>query len=239
MVPIDCGQSRRATRLDPHSTRVLLIYREADRLPPYETAARAADLIPVSILPEESFAMDEFDGVILTGGTDIDPALYGETRQRETDVPDPDRDAAEVSLVRQALERDMPILAICRGHQLLNVALGGTLVQHMEGHQQRTEDRSLPAHNIAIKSGTLLNEIADAEIWPVNSRHHQAIKSLAPDLRVAAVDERDNTIEAIYHPKRRFVLGVQWHPEDQIFRYPEQLDLFRALATAKRRIESS
>lgn len=239
MLPIDCGQSRRATRLDPHSTRVLLIYREADRLHPYETAARAADLIPVSILPNESFVIDDFDGVILTGGTDIDPALYGETRHSQTDEPDTERDAAEVSLLHQALERDIPILAICRGHQLLNVALGGTLVQHIEGHQQRPDDRSLRAHDIAIKSGTLLDEIADAESWPVNSRHHQAIESLAPDLRVAAIDERDNTIEAVYHPNRRFVLGVQWHPEDQVFRYPEQLALFGALAMAKRRIEGS
>ncbi len=239
MVPIDCGQSRRATGLDPHSIRVLLIYREVDRLPPYETAARAAGVTPVSILPGESFAIDDFDGVILTGGTDVDPALYGEKREPETDEPDTERDAAELSLVRQALERDVPILAICRGHQLLNVALGGTLMQHMGGHQHRPEDRSLAVHEIAIKSGTPLAEIAGVKSWPVNSRHHQAIKSLAPDLRVAAVDESDNTIEAVYHPNRSFVLGVQWHPEDQIIRYPAQLALFQALAMAKRRMEGS
>ena len=229
MVPIDCGQSRRATGPEPYSTQVLIIYREPERLPPYEAAVRAAGLTPVSTLPDASLIMDGFDGLLLTGGTDIDPALYGEARGAQTDEPDTERDAIEVALVHQALERDLPILAICRGHQLLNAALDGTLIQHMEGHAQRPTDRSVPAHEIAIESGSLLGKIAGEASWPVNSRHHQAIKSLAPDLRIAATDPRDNTIEAVYHPGKRYVLGVQWHPEDQVFRFPAQLALFRAL----------
>jgi putative glutamine amidotransferase len=233
MIPDDCRQSRKATGPDPHSTRVLVIYREPDRLPPYEAAVRAAGFTPVSKLPDASLTVAGFDALLLTGGTDVDPALYGESRSPETDEPDLERDAAEVRVLREALDRDIPILAICRGHQLLNVALGGTLAQHIEGHAHRPTDRSLSLHDIDIDPGNPLREISGSATWPVNSRHHQAISQLAPELRVAARDPRDQTIEAVYHPKKRFVLGVQWHPEDQIVRYPEQLALFRAIESER------
>lgn len=239
MVPFDCEQGRAATGAEPHSNRILMVYREPSRLPPYEAAARLAGLTPVSTLPEAIFDLEGFDGLMLTGGTDVDPASYGEQRQPETDEPDVARDKAEIALVHEALERDLPILAICRGHQILNVALGGTLTQHMEGHAVRPDDRSLPAHDVAIEPGTPLGEIAGVNTWHVNSRHHQAIKQLAPELKIAATDPRDKTIEAVYLPGKRFVLGVQWHPEDQVLRYPEQLALFRALAEAQRKMVSS
>lgn len=215
--------------------QVLLMYREPDRLPPYETAAAAAGLAYSSQLPSSSLTLQDASGLILLGGTDVNPALYGEEPHPETDPPDIERDTAEMALLWEALERDLPVLAICRGHQLMNVCLGGSLIQHIpnpDRHRQRNSDAALPAHEIAIEPGTLLSKIAGTKTWSVNSRHHQAIRVLGQGLRVAAVDPEDGTIEAVDMPDHRFVLGVQWHPEDQLTRFPEQLQLFRAFASA-------
>src|ERR1700682_4380979 len=128
-------------------------------------------------------------GLLLTGGSDVNPALYGETAAPETQPSDDVRDAAEAALIDEALARDLPLLAICRGMQILNVRLGGSLVQHLPGaarHVKRTPDRSLPAHSVVIEPGTLLANIAHRETWDVNSRHHQAVARLAPGLRVCA-----------------------------------------------------
>lgn len=218
--------------LDSHS-KVLLLYRAVDRLPPYAAAVRAAGIEPVLMQPGE--AIPEFSGLVLTGGSDVDPALYGQPPHAETDPPDRERDGAELELLRRAFQRDLPVLAICRGQQMLNVFLGGTLIQHLpsiERHQQRLPDKSLPAHPIAIQPEGLLGGIARADSWQVNSRHHQAIDTLGAGLKICAADPEDETIEAVYAPGRRFVLGVQWHPEDQIQRYPQQLEMFRAFAAA-------
>jgi len=218
--------------------QVLLLYREPDRLAPYETAVAAAGLEYSSQLPSSSLTLQDASGLILVGGTDVNPALYGEEPHPETDPPDIERDTVEMALLWEALERDLPVLAICRGHQLLNVCLGGSLIQHipnLDRHRQRNADASLPAHEIAIEPATLLSKIvsksANAKTCNVNSRHHQAIRVLGQGLRVAAADPEDGTIEAVDMPDHRFVLGVQWHPEDQVARFPEQLQLFRAFAS--------
>jgi putative glutamine amidotransferase len=218
---------------------VLLVYREHDEMLPYRAAAAAAGLHPACEVPSRRLSMEEFGGLILTGGTDVDPALYGEERRRETEPSDRERDDVESALLQAALERDLPVLAICRGLQLMNVALGGTLIQHLdppERHRVPHAKKETPAHAIRIEPDTLLSSIAGgAGIWQVNSRHHQAIQRLGAGLRVSATAAGDGIVEAIERPDKRFVLGVQWHPENQVFANPEQLKLFLSFAAARAR----
>ena len=191
---------------------------------PYEKAMAAAGL-KISYKP----SLDDAGGLLLMGGADVNPDLYGEDRAPETDEPDDDRDAIELWLLADALSRNLPILAICRGMQLLNVAHGGTLIQHLqpvEKHQVRSADKSSPVHPIKIVPGTILARIAGARL-EVNSRHHQAVGKVGGGLLVSARSD-DGLIEAIELPDRPFVVGVQWHPEDQ----PEHLPLFQAFAAA-------
>ncbi len=147
------------------------------------------------------------------------------------EVPDKERDAAEAALIDEALARDVPVLAICRGMQILNVHLGGSLIQHLPTaarHVRRTPDRGLPAHSVIIEPGTMLAGIAKKESWEVNSRHHQAVARLGKGLQ----DAEDGTIEGIELPGRRYVLAVQWHPENQQPDDPEQRKLFASFAQA-------
>ena len=152
------------------------------------------------------------DGLLLAGGTDIDPAMYGDPRQPETGEPDSDRDSVETVLLREALERDLPVLAICRGLQLMNAALGGTLVQHIEGHRHPNQP---DAHPITIASHSRLRSILGVDEFVVNSRHHQCADRVASGLVVVA-RAPDNVVEALEFPGKRFVLAVQWHPEDRM-----------------------
>lgn len=165
-------------------------------------------------------SLDGVSGLMLMGGTDVNPALYGEQRHPETEDPDDERDGREAALIREALARDLPILAICRGMQILNVQHGGTLLQHLETverHRQEPKDKGLSAHSIEIMPGKKLAGLAGSELRrEVNSRHHQAIARVGDGLVVSARDPRDNVIEAIERPDKRFVVGVQWHPENQI-----------------------
>jgi len=211
---------------------VLLVYRDYEDLPPYREAAAAAGLLAQCVVPSVNLDMEHFSGLLLTGGGDVDPALYGEERHPKTEESDRERDDVEIKLLQQALARDLPVLAICRGLQIVNVMHGGTLSQHIEAHEHRTDERSAPAHNIKIERNTLLAAIAGTDCWKVNSRHHQAIKTLGAGLRVSAVDPRDETIEAIERPDKRFVLGVQWHPENEVFAYPDRLKLFQRFGDA-------
>lgn len=170
------------------------------------------------------------------GGTDVNPTLYGEVRQSETDTSDDARDELECALIQEFLDRDLPLLAICRGIQILNVQHGGTLVQHLDStarHRVKTADRGLPAHQVEIVPGTKLAAIAgESRSWDVNSRHHQAIGKLGGGLRVSARDPEDGMIEAVERPDKRFVIGVQWHPENQSITDARQAKLFQALAAA-------
>jgi putative glutamine amidotransferase len=215
--------------------QVLVIYRESDKVAPYRDALLAAGVNPVLRDTSAPLSLDGFSGLVLTGGPDVDPALYGETRHSETDPPDRERDAVEAALLKDALARDLPMLAICRGLQILNVCQGGTLIQHLDSsqrHQRTGGRRDRPAHDVRIHPGTLLARIAGADSWQVNSRHHQAVKTVASDLRVSAVDSDDGTIEALEHPEKRFVLAVQWHPEDQALHDRRQLEIFRSFGAA-------
>ena len=215
--------------------KVLLVYREAHRAEAYREALLAARLTPTVALADDSLSLAGYHGLVLSGGSDVDPSQYGETRQEETEAPDHERDRVELRLIGEALREDTPVLAICRGLQILNVFHGGTLVQHIEPperHRRHEADASTAAHNITIEEGTLLSQISGTRSWAVNSRHHQAVKELGKELRVSARDSEDGTIEALERPGNKFVLAVQWHPEDQIRAYPEQLRLFQSFGAA-------
>ncbi len=222
-------------------TKILTIYRERIETEPYAAALRAAGLEPVLVSAGDPAAasLDGIDGILLMGGSDVDPALFGERRGAETEEPDPQLDAAECAAIAAAIERDIPILGICRGLQILNVQQGGTLTQHLptfERHRRRPADRATPAHRVSIVPGTQLASIADPALnWEVNSRHHQGIATLANSLTVSAVDDEDETIEAVERPGSRFVVAVQWHPENQAPVHPEQAKLFRTFAGACRK----
>lgn len=178
--------------------------------------------IPI-LLPHESDRADDYlsmvDALIITGGAfDVDPALFG-ARSRHQSVTTKDRRTTfELAVTRGAMARDMPMLGICGGEQLLNVVLGGTLIQHIpdevEGalkHEQTTP-RTEPGHSVEVTAGTLLHRIADRSELSVNSTHHQSVKDVGEDVVVNAVAP-DGVIEGIESPRFRFCLGVQWHPE--------------------------
>jgi gamma-glutamyl-gamma-aminobutyrate hydrolase PuuD len=173
------------------------------------------------------------DALLLTGGTDIDPRLFGEEAHAETDPPDRIRDNNEMGVLTEALARNVPVLAICRGVQLLNVHQGGTLIQHLASvrHDPEPADRGTVAHVVAVQPDTLLSDaVAEVSIG-VNSRHHQAIARPGQSLRVCALDLDENVIESVDYPGKRWVLGVQWHPEDQVDS-AAALRLFEAFARA-------
>jgi putative glutamine amidotransferase len=215
------------------SKTVLIPYTDRSYAEPYARAIEAAGAKALLEEARPGLRIGECSGLLLTGGTDVTPSLYGETAGPETQQPEALRDEVETALIEEALSHDIPVLAICRGMQLLNVQLGGSLIQHLADtgrHVQRTKDKSLPAHAVTIAPGTMLASIANRQTWDVNSRHHQAVGRLGNGLRVGAWDAKDHTIEAIELPERRFVVGVQWHPEDQAEKDAEQRKLFQSFA---------
>jgi len=205
----------------------------------YARALEAIGLELVLLAPPEQRSLREIgvEGLLLTGGTDVDPALYGQERAAETEFPDRQRDRMEKRLLREALQTDLPVLGICRGLQLLNVFHGGTLMQHhprQATHRVRTGDRSLPAHDVIVQPGTRLAGILDPGRCAVNSRHHQAADTVPYQLQVSA-RAPDGIVEALERKDRRFVLTVQWHPEDQVERDARQRKLFEAFKDALKR----
>jgi putative glutamine amidotransferase len=167
--------------------------------------------------PQET--LDTLDGLMLAGGADIDPTSYGQLAAPETVGTVPQRDAFEIALVRAAIARDMPVLGICRGMQLINVALGGTLHQHLPqrlGHDEHL--RSFGSfegsdHDVDLLEGSLAARAAGELRHVTKSHHHQGVDEVGEDLLVSGVATVDGLPEAIELPGRRFVLGVQWHPE--------------------------
>ena len=182
------------------------------------------------VVPPFEEGLDEtlgaLDGIIFSGGGDLDPGLYEADPHPETDAPRAARDAAELAMLKAALDRDMPVLAICRGSQVLNVARGGDLVQHLPeevGHEQhRHRPGEFSDHDVKVapesKLGLLLGEHA-----PVKSHHHQGFGRIGKGLREVAWAE-DGVVEGLEDPEKRFALGVLWHPEEG-----EDYALFKAL----------
>ncbi|XVS61431.1 gamma-glutamyl-gamma-aminobutyrate hydrolase family protein [Actinosynnema sp. CA-299493] len=184
---------------------------------------------PVLLPPVGTWDADSasfLDGLVLAGGADVDPALYGRPRDPRTGPARPERDAVELNLTRAALKLDLPLLAVCRGMQVLNVALGGTLVQHVDGHNPSP---AVYEHTgIAVAPGSALAGIVGLATT-VFCHHHQALDVLGDGLRVVAVAP-DGTVEAVELTGARFVLGVQSHPEADT----EDDRLFAALVGASR-----
>jgi putative glutamine amidotransferase len=167
--------------------------------------------------PDE--ALDLLDGLILAGGADIDPSTYGAPAHRETHGTVPERDTFEIALTRRALERDLPLLGICRGMQLLNVATGGTLHQHLPERFGHHEHRRAAGtfegadHEVRLAPGSLAHRAVGEEQHATKSHHHQGVDRVGEGLVVTGWSELDGLPEAIEAPGHRFALGVQWHPE--------------------------
>ena len=194
------------------------------KIAPYEEALRFVGLEPVRIRP--GGPIPHFDGLLLTGGTDLNPSLYNQPKGQYTQTPDPPRDEMECVLLDDALASGVPVLAICRGLQMFNVHLGGTLHQHIEGHQKAGVN---DAHEVEAVAETRLAEIVGAGSHKVNSRHHQAVDRIGDGLVVSARSE-DGTVEGLELPGHRFAVAVQWHPEDRIQSSECDLRLFQAFA---------
>jgi putative glutamine amidotransferase len=182
--------------------------------------------------PNDTSILSEASGLILSGGGDIDPAYFGQERHPRTSNVRRRRDQFEFNLLRVALDLDMPVLAICRGMQLLNVALGGTLEQHLTDRSGRSDHdrdrpRAEPAHNLVIKHNSLLAGIVGAEEIAVNSHHHQALDELGENLEQIAWAE-DGVLEAVVSTAHSWVLGVQWHPESMAAVDARQRAIFEA-----------
>ncbi|HZT34190.1 MAG TPA: gamma-glutamyl-gamma-aminobutyrate hydrolase family protein [Bryobacteraceae bacterium] len=215
--------------------RAAVTFRDHRKAQPYLEALEMAGVEPVPVTPDEPQPLEGCHGLLLTGGTDVDPARYGQAPFSTTDSPDSRRDALECVLLGQALTRDLPVLAICRGMQLLNVAHTGTLRQHLEGHSVRTpEDPARPVHDVIVQPDTLLARVLGPGAHAVNSRHHQAVEAVGQGLAIAAVAAGDGVVEALERIDRKFVLAVQWHPEDQVRSNPAQRRLFEAFGEALR-----
>ncbi len=173
-----------------------------------------------------------FDGFLFAGGDDMDPTLYGEQKMFENVEIDADRDRFELGLYKYVKQTGKPILGICRGIQVLNVAEGGTLYQHIEGHRQ-TEPGTVTEQKVLVKQGSMLYDlIGEGEIM-VNSFHHQNIKDLAPSL-CADAESEDGYIEAAHMPGHTFLFAVQWHPEIYRKSSPAMQKVFSAFADAAR-----
>jgi len=184
--------------------------------------------------------IDRLDGLIVSGGNDVNPRLYGEEIDGKTGLLTPERDIMEIAALLYAIaQRDIPVLAICRGMQILNVAFGGTLVQDLQ--QEGWRDHALVsvpvghhAHTVNIAAGSLLAQIVGDDPIEVNSYHHQAVRQVAADFGQSAVSA-DGVVEAIEMAGRHFVLGLQWHPE-MLADDPVSLQLFQAFTDACRNL---
>lgn len=198
----------------------------------YCSAVAAAGGVPI-VLPHEPGLVDHYlgliDGLVVSGGAfDVDPALFGAATRHATVSLKEGRTDFELRMTQGALAADKPILGICGGQQLLAVALGGTLIQHIPDEVQnplaheQPNPRDQAGHDVAIKEGTLLHKITGATTAPVNSSHHQAVKSVPAGVVVDAVAP-DGVIEGIEDPARKFCIGVQWHPEFHISQADQRL----------------
>jgi len=207
----------------------------------YAEAIEAAGGLAMALPHDPTLAadyLDRIDALVVTGGAfDIDPALYGDADRHATVTLKEGRTAAELALTNGALARNMPLLGICGGEQLLAVALGGSLIQHIPDaitnalEHEQSNPRHQPGHSVAVRSGTLLHSIIGTLEMQVNSSHHQAVRDPGPFAEVNAVAP-DQVIEGVEDRRYRFCLGVQWHPEFLID--PGDRRIFNALIAACR-----
>ena len=191
----------------------------------YLTAVQAAGGLAL-MLPPDPLAqedpdewLDLLDGLILAGGADVDPGAYGAERDRHTIGTVPERDAFEIALALRAMERDMPLLGICRGMQVMNVARGGTLIQHLpddkghEDHRRALGTFENADHDVRLQEDSLAHRLAGERLHGTKSHHHQGVDEIGEGFEVTGWATVDDLAEVIEDPSRRFALGVQWHPE--------------------------
>ena len=189
----------------------------------YPRMLEALGAVPVLLpLTADPVVLDHYlelcDGLILSGGYDVDPALYGQADEGLCKQIQPVRDEMEFYLCRRAVAEDLPLLGICRGHQVLNAALGGTLYQDLQAQMGTTLQHQVPdpvggfAHDVSLAADSPLARLLGKDAMAVNSRHHQGIRDLASGLEAQAAAD-DGTVESVWMPGKRFIWGVQWHPE--------------------------
>lgn len=211
----------------------------------YVQAIERAGGIPL-IIPNYTNAKEmldlvhQIDGLLISGGVDVDSKLWGERAITEVTAFQPRRDTTEAEMVREAINNtNIPVLGICRGEQMLNVAMGGSLVQDLkkEGkleHRMTMYERNVPSHTVKIVPGSKLAKIIGSDTAWVNSYHHQAVREVAPGFVKVAESDPDGVTESIELPGERFVLGVQWHPEGLIDNDEHQA-IFRAFVNAAKK----
>jgi putative glutamine amidotransferase len=227
----DCEHNKKYTKI--RCSYINAVYRAGGTpivIPPFDSTTHLKEYI------------DLVDALVLSGGEDVAPASYGENKVIELENINPDRDRWEISLFNEAYQAEIPILGICRGMQLINVSLGGSLYQDID-HQLNCEFSHLPldskrrenleyvSHKVKILKNTFLNKILNEDHLDVNSHHHQAIKRISERLIVAAKSEC-GIIEAVENKAEPFLIGVQWHPEDLIDNYSSFINLFSELVKA-------
>jgi putative glutamine amidotransferase len=228
------------------SAKPIIGVTRCSKLPDYLKSVEQAGGEPRVLEFDERAAdvLNQIDAVLLTGGGDVDPAIYGEPRHETVEEAEAGRDRFEIDLAREAMARDVPMLAICRGAQVLNVAAGGTLVQDIPSAIAGDVTHSIEqpafahAHDIAVSPGSRLADALGPAIDPsgscrVNSRHHQSVGKVGASL-VATARAEDGVVEAIEKPDAAFCVGVQWHPEN-FWRTGEFSPLFENFIAAARR----
>ena len=227
----------------PPRPLVAVAWPKDDYVSALESAGATAWLVAPDSHPAPDL-LDTCDGLLLTGGAAIDPVHYGDDERHPTLSLEPVRDPYEIALARAAMARDMPVFAICRGIQLLNVAAGGTLYQDLPTQFASSIVHRIPepadqfVHTVTVAAGSKLSQLVGSPEGgdiPVNSRHHQAVRQLAPGF-VAVAHAGDGLVEGIEHPERAFCVGVQWHPENfwRAGTFSSMFDGFVAAARAYR-----
>jgi putative glutamine amidotransferase len=200
----------------------------------------------IPLIPHDPGTLQEIfnrlDGVFITGGVDVDPNRYGEEKTPLCGTIDPDRDAVEIALLQHALKQQLPVLAVCRGIQILNVTCGGTLYQDVSAQVPAAlkhdyfptpaqPSRKYLAHDVTVKPGSRLNRILGDAVVPVNSMHHQAIKDLAPNLAATSFAP-DGIIEGVEGIDSQYLVAVQWHPEELTETHAGMARLFTTFTAA-------
>ena len=199
-------------------------------------AVRWYGAIPLQIRPGDDLTPLEYDAVVVTGGHDIDPVIYAAEPEVQPKY-DPERDALETAVIDDALQRQLPLLGICRGAQLLNARRGGNLFQELKSHRKMTSNRwtILPLKMLQVQADSRLRQWLGADRCRINSLHNQAIDRVGNGLIVSGRD-LDGIVQAVEDPQKPFLLGVQWHPEFLLF-FRRQRQLFKALVAAAREQE--